>query len=76
MGVPYTFTMEWTTKFVKYTVQRQGEGQGVIQYTWDKSLVVKTFTDPLDPLVFVGIGTRSDLGGGPCTVYFDDVYVK
>jgi hypothetical protein len=76
MGVPYTFIMEWTPKFVKYTVQKQRQGLGVINYTWDKSFVIEKITDP--PLVFVGIGTRTDtdMGGETCTVYFDDVYVK
>lgn len=41
----------------------------------------KVFYKPEVPLFptsgpFFGIGTRSTLGDGPCTVYFDDVYVK
>lgn len=70
MGVPYTFTMEWTRVGVKYEV----EGGGKAQYRWEKTLNIERIRDPNK--AFVGIGTRSDSGSGPCTVYFDDVYLK
>jgi len=74
MGVPYTLIMEWTTKDVSYTLQREVEGLGVINYTWDRSFVVEKIPDPES--AFVGIGTRSNLGLGGCTIYFDNVYIK
>jgi len=74
MGVPYTLIMEWTIKDVKYTLQREVEGLGVINYTWDQSLVLEKIPD-LES-AFVGIGTRSNLGLGGCTIYFDNVYIK
>jgi hypothetical protein len=74
MGVPYTLIMEWTTKDVSYTLQREVEGLGVINYTWDKSLVLEKIPDAESALV--GIGTRSTQGDGQCTIYFDNVYIK
>jgi hypothetical protein len=74
MGVPYTLIMEWTTKDVSYTLQREVEGLGVINYTWDRSFVLEKFLNAEG--VFVGIGTRSNLGHGGCTIYFDNVYIK
>ena len=72
MGVPYTFTMKWTASSVRYSVA----GQGKITYQFDQSHFVSPIsntTGPVEP--FAGIGTRSNSGAGPCTVYFDDVYV-
>ena len=66
--------MEWTTKDVKYTLQSDVEGLGVINYTWDKSLEIEKMADAGS--ASVGIGTRSNLGDGPCTIYFDNVYIK
>jgi hypothetical protein len=70
MKVPYTVKMEWDREHIKYTV----EGQGAIYYDWERLFKVERIKDPEQ--AFVGIGTRSNSGAGPCTVYFDNVYVK
>ncbi len=73
MGKPYIVTMEWNLsapQSVTYTVS----GLGKIKYNWEKTLKVRKITDPTN--TFFAIGTRSDSGGGVCTVYFDDVYLK
>jgi len=75
MGVPYTLIMEWTKKDVSYTLRREVEGLGEINYTWDRSFVLEKFPDAQSG-AFVAIGTRSNLGHGGCTVYFDNVYIK
>jgi hypothetical protein len=69
IGIPFTVTMEWTTKYVKFTVANEGKAT----YNFEKTYKVKSFKDPNK--AFVGIGTMSSSGGGPCTVCFDDVYV-
>ncbi len=72
MGVPYTLTMEWTTGSVKYSVA----GQGKITYQFDRSHLVRPVSNTTGPVPpGATIGTRSNSGAGPCTVYFDDVFV-
>ena len=74
METPYIVTMGWNLSVpqsVTYTVS----GRGKIKYNLDKTLLkVTKITDPTKTIL--GIGTRSDSGGGVCTVYFDDVYLK
>jgi hypothetical protein len=73
METPFTLTMEWELSLpqsVTYTVN----GQGKIKYNWEKTLKFNKITDPAK--AFLGIGTRSNSGGGICTAYFDDVYLK
>jgi hypothetical protein len=69
MGVPLVMTMQWTSGYVKYSVAYEG----MITYKWNPTYVVKKIKDPA--MAMIGIGTRSPSGAGPCTVYFDDVYV-
>ena len=61
-----TYTIEWM--FSPKEVNGAVEGQGEINFK---------YPDRVSPYEssFKGIGTRSSAGNGPCTIYFDDVYV-
>ena len=63
-GTTFNLTLEFSSKKITYEV----DGLGKIAYK---------YATPLDPTTntFRAIGTRSTNGDGPCTVYFDDVYV-
>ena len=61
-----TYTIEWM--FSPNEVNGTVEGQGKINFK---------YSDRVSPheSSLKGIGTRSSAGNGPCTIYFDDVYV-
>jgi hypothetical protein len=61
-----TYTIEWM--FSSKEVNGAVEGQGGINYKYPN--IVSPYESS-----FKGIGTRSNAGNGPCTIYFDDVYV-
>jgi hypothetical protein len=63
-GVSFDLTMEFSSDKITYEV----DGLGKIAYKYATSIAA-----PDD--LFRAIGTRSSNGDGPCTVYFDDVYV-
>jgi hypothetical protein len=63
-GISFNLTIVFSSEEVTYEV----EGLGKITYKYPTAVV-----SPDD--FFRGLGTRSALGQGPCTVYFDDVYV-
>jgi hypothetical protein len=73
MGAPFIVAMEWNLS-VPQSLTSTVSGLGKIKYNWEKTLKVIKTTDPTK--ILLGIGTRSDSGGGECTVYFDDVYLK
>jgi len=64
IGNTFTITMIFSKKKVTYSVG----GLGKITFKLAEKL------SPTDTYL-LGIGTRSTAGDGPCTVYFDDVYV-
>jgi len=64
IGVFFDLTMEFASDKIAYEV----DGLGKIVYKYATSMAA---ADDL----FRAIGTRSTNGDGPCTVYFDDVYV-
>ena len=63
-GTTFDLTMEFSNDKITYEV----DGLGKIAYK---------YAAPIDPRTntFRAMGTRSTNGDGPCTVYFDDVYV-
>jgi hypothetical protein len=61
-----TFTLEWIFTPNDITGKTDSDGEIVFKYPER----VLPYADS-----FKGIGTRSRLGNGPCTIYFDDVYV-
>jgi hypothetical protein len=61
-----TFNLEWMFKPDEIIGKTDNYGEMVFKYPQ----VVSPNEDH-----FKGIGTRSSTGNGPCTVYFDDVYV-
>jgi hypothetical protein len=63
-GVSFNFAMMFSSDKITY----EGDGLGKIVYKYATSVEA---TDDF----FRAIGTRSTNGDGPCTVYFDDVYV-
>lgn len=63
-GVSFNLTMVFESEKITYEV----DGLGKIAYKYATAIA------PPDNF-FRGIGTRSTLGEGPCTVYFDNVYV-
>ncbi len=68
LGIPFDFTMEWNQQEITFAIK----GQGQAQYSWAKTYKFTSIKNPGD--AFAGIGTRSNNGCGPCTVYFDNVY--
>lgn len=64
IGASFDLTMEFASDKITYEV----DGLGKIVYKYATSVAA-----PDD--FFRAIGTRSTNGEGPCTVYFDDVYV-
>jgi len=67
LGKWFVLTMTFKKDSVVYTVNR---GFGTASYKVPSSIKTKL---PID--IFMGIGTRSENGDGPCIAYFDNVYV-
>ena len=65
IGNTFAITMTFSKNKVTYEVDDLGE----IEHKLPEDL------SPLTYNYFMGIGTRSTNGNGPCVVYFDDVYV-
>ena len=63
-GVSFNLTMEFSNDKITYEV----DGLGKIAYKYVTTIA------PADDIL-KAIGTRSSNGDGPCTVYFDNVYV-
>ena len=63
-GATFVVTMMFHDERITYTVEDLGE-------------VTYTYASAIEPAtnMWRAIGTRSSNGDGPCTVYFDDVYV-
>lgn len=61
-----SFVLEWIRTNNGFIAK--SDGQGEIVYEHDGNINLSEYT-------FKGIGTRSSNGDGPCTIYFDDVYV-
>jgi len=62
-----TFTAKWT--FSRYANVYYLKGYGRIHYVYPKRIRIGGDS------FFVGIGTRSSNGDGPCTVCFDNVWI-
>jgi hypothetical protein len=65
IGNTFAITMTFSNNKVTYEVDDLGE----IEHKLPEDL------SPLTYNYFMGIGTRSTNGNGPCVVYFDEVYV-
>jgi hypothetical protein len=63
-GTTFVVTIRFHDDCISYAV----EGLGDVTYTYASAI------DPATD-IWRAIGTRSSNGDGPCTVYFDDVYV-
>ena len=63
-GVSFNLTMVFSNDRITYEV----DGRGKIDYKYS-TVITPTGGD------FKAIGTRSTNGDGPCTVYFDNVYI-
>jgi hypothetical protein len=61
-----TYTLEWVYTPIAITGKTDSDGEIVFKYPE----TVLPYGDS-----FKAIGTRSSAGNGPCTIYFDDVYV-
>ena len=61
-----TFTLEWM--FTPNDITGKTDSYGEIVFKYPERVL--PYEDS-----FKGIGTRSSAGNGPCTIYFDDVYV-
>jgi hypothetical protein len=64
VGQDFTLTMLFTNDTTVFEV----EGLGKFTVRHQETL-------PSSQSYFRAIGTRSTLGQGPCTVYYDDVYI-